>query len=74
MFSKKYAHWIFITFMALGMSLVMSLAMSLVLSSRPLAETLARWPRVWLIAMLIAWPCAAVFAPIARHLTGKLTR
>jgi hypothetical protein len=74
MIPKKHAHWVFITFMALGMSLVMSLTMSLALSSRPLDETLARWPRVWLIALLVAWPCAAVMAPIARHLTGKLTR
>jgi hypothetical protein len=74
MIAKKYGHWVFITFMALGMSFFMSLTMSLVLTTRSLDETLIRWPRVWMIAFLVAWPCAAVMAPIARSLTAKITR
>jgi hypothetical protein len=65
--------FVFIGLMALGLSMVMSLCMSMVFLGLD-KWTIARWLKAWGIALLVAYPAALLWAPVAQRLTQRLLR
>ncbi|MBR9910416.1 MAG: DUF2798 domain-containing protein [Gammaproteobacteria bacterium] len=57
------------------MSLMMSGAMSLAMLSVELGafiDVIIRWPRVWGISMLVAFPISIVIVPITQKLVARI--
>lgn len=64
---------------ALAFSFVMSFLMSgvmsatmLFLESTTIYEAVAKWPKAWLIALLVAFPFSLIIVPLTRRLMAMI--
>lgn len=73
MASSRRPSFVFVLFMALGMSAAMSLAMSLYNLGLD-HWTFYRWFKSFLIAFIVAVPVALLWAPVAHRLTDAVSR